>query len=235
MPGTLAPSPWFTGFDDVGDPLVGGKLYTYLAGTSQPQPVYTDVRLETPHPNPVILDAGGRATMYLDVLSYKFELRDANDALIRTQDNIISVGIGGSGGSGGGVGTEVFSFGGGHTSPITSVTHITGNTFDTLHAGTGVMEIDSSTMIGSYAIDAMMSVAESTMEVEVALVNLTDGSPDTPMVTAQSTSATGEHKLTEKVIFPAGGTVKRYGIKTRMSQPGVGYVWQIKLVRMAEA
>ena len=55
------PSPWFTGFDDNGNPLVGGKLYTYAAGTSNAQATYSDVSLSVANANPVVLDKIGRA------------------------------------------------------------------------------------------------------------------------------------------------------------------------------
>jgi hypothetical protein len=85
------PSPWFTGFDNNGDPLVGGKLYTYAAGTSTPLATYSDVGLTTANANPVVLDSAGRATVYLLASSYKFVLKDSSDVTIRTQDNISAV------------------------------------------------------------------------------------------------------------------------------------------------
>lgn len=92
--GTVMPSPWFTGLDDDGNPLVGGKLYTVAAGGSFPADAlatYSDVNLTTANANPVILDAGGRATVYLLSASYKFILKDSNDGTIRTQDNVSAV------------------------------------------------------------------------------------------------------------------------------------------------
>jgi hypothetical protein len=47
-------------FDNNGDPLAGGKICTYAAGTSTPQAVYTDSTGGTPHSNPVVLDSAGR-------------------------------------------------------------------------------------------------------------------------------------------------------------------------------
>lgn len=89
--GTVMPSPWFTGLDDDGNPLVGGKLYTYAAGTTTPLATYSDVDLTTPNANPVILDGAGRATVYLESASYKFVLKDSSDVTIRTQDNVSAV------------------------------------------------------------------------------------------------------------------------------------------------
>lgn len=78
--------------DQDGLPLVGGKLYTYLAGTSTPLAVYTDVEL-TPgfeYPNPIILDAAGTpgGPVYMQPYSYKFVLTDEDDVQIFSADNI---------------------------------------------------------------------------------------------------------------------------------------------------
>lgn len=89
--GTVMPSPVFTGFDNNGDPLSGGKLYTYAAGTTTPLATYTDVGLLTPNANPIILDSGGRATVFLRSTSYKFVLKTSADVTVWTQDNVSAV------------------------------------------------------------------------------------------------------------------------------------------------
>ena len=88
MAGTIMPNPKFLGFDNNGDPLSGGKLYTYAAGTTTPQDTYSDVGLSVANTNPVILDSGGRATVFLSNSSYKFVLKNSDDVTIWTQDNI---------------------------------------------------------------------------------------------------------------------------------------------------
>lgn len=91
--GTLAPVARQQFFDANGDPLAGGKLYWYLAGTSTPSPAYSDAALLVPLTNPVVLDAGGWApAMYLAALTYKAVLTDALDVTLWTQDNIASIG-----------------------------------------------------------------------------------------------------------------------------------------------
>lgn len=47
-------------FDDNGDPLSGGRLYTYYAGTSSPATTFTSVSGDINHPNPIIFDSAGR-------------------------------------------------------------------------------------------------------------------------------------------------------------------------------
>lgn len=76
-------------FDDDGNPLSGGKLYTYVAGTLTPKPTYTTAEGDIPHTNPVELDAAGRAILFL-IGSYKFVLHDADDNPIDngTTDNV---------------------------------------------------------------------------------------------------------------------------------------------------
>ena len=58
--GTVMPSPVFTGFDSNGDPVSGGLLYVYDAGTSTPATTYSDVNLTIANANPVVLNSAGR-------------------------------------------------------------------------------------------------------------------------------------------------------------------------------
>jgi hypothetical protein len=83
-------------FDNAGNVLTGGKLQTYLAGTTTPQPAYTSSSGTTPWSNPIILDAAGRVSgsgeiWLTDGIQYKFILRDSNDVLIATYDNIVGI------------------------------------------------------------------------------------------------------------------------------------------------
>ena len=78
-------------FDDNGDPLSGGKIYTYAAGTTTPKATFTDYTGNTANPNPIILDAAGRAPdeiwlTYGD--AYKFIVKDSADTLVGTYDHI---------------------------------------------------------------------------------------------------------------------------------------------------
>lgn len=81
-------------FDDSGNPLTGGKLYTYLAGTTTPQPTYTSVSGVTACSNPIVLDAAGRVPggeIWLSTgVGYKFVTKTSTDVLIATYDNIPS-------------------------------------------------------------------------------------------------------------------------------------------------
>lgn len=83
-------------FDNSGQVLTGGLLYTYLAGTTTPAATYTSNTGVTFHTNPIILDASGRIpnggeVWLADGVRYKFVLKDANSVLIGTWDNIIGI------------------------------------------------------------------------------------------------------------------------------------------------
>lgn len=81
--------------DNSGNVLTGGKIYTYAAGTTTNQATYTNSTGVTAHSNPIVLDASGRVPggeiWLTDGLSYKFVLKDSNDVLIATYDNIIGI------------------------------------------------------------------------------------------------------------------------------------------------
>lgn len=77
--------------DNAGAPLSGGKLYTCVAGSTcpgTPQASYADSS-GTPNANPVILDSGGRATVYLSTAAcYKLVLQTSAGVTLKTQDNV---------------------------------------------------------------------------------------------------------------------------------------------------
>lgn len=88
MPGFLLPI-GHQFFDDNGNPLSGGKLHAYTAGTSTPRSIYTTEDLNVAHANPAILDAAGRLTAFVeDGISYKFRLLTSADVLVREWDEV---------------------------------------------------------------------------------------------------------------------------------------------------
>jgi hypothetical protein len=98
-------------FDNNGNPLSGGKLYSYQAGTTTPQATYTTNAGNTAHANPIILDSAGRVPSggeiwLTDALIYKFVVASSTDVLVGTYDYISGNGSGilsslaASGGSG---------------------------------------------------------------------------------------------------------------------------------------
>ena len=84
----LTPQPKMQFTTAAGVPLSGGKVYTYIAGTTTPQATFTDYTGATPNTNPVILDSRGEANIWLGSALYKFKLTDANDVEFWTVDYI---------------------------------------------------------------------------------------------------------------------------------------------------
>lgn len=87
----LATPPFLQFFNADGDPLAGGKVYTYAAGTTTPKATFTAQDGVTQNTNPVILNAAGIPTpggsIWLNG-AYKFVVRDVNDVLVATTDNV---------------------------------------------------------------------------------------------------------------------------------------------------
>ena len=89
------PPPLFPGIkpqfcDALGNPVAGGKLYSFIAGTDTPQPTYSDVDLEIANANPVVLTAAGQSatSMYLSETGYKFRLDTPADVPLWTVDDV---------------------------------------------------------------------------------------------------------------------------------------------------
>ena len=85
-------------FTNTGAVLTGGKLFTYAAGTTTPQASYTTSAGNVARTNPIILDAAGRVAeggeIWITSQAYKFVLKDSNDVLIATYDNVVAAGSG---------------------------------------------------------------------------------------------------------------------------------------------
>lgn len=78
-------------FDNNGDVLSGGKVYTYAAGTTTPQTTYTDRNGNVANTNPIILDSAGRTPFQIwstEGLLYKYTIKTSTDVQIRVWDNI---------------------------------------------------------------------------------------------------------------------------------------------------
>ena len=77
--------------DNNGNPLFGGQLFSYQAGTTTPQATYTDSTGGTPNANPTILNARGEANIWIPPnTAYKFVLQDSAGNTIWTVDNVVS-------------------------------------------------------------------------------------------------------------------------------------------------
>jgi len=85
---SLTPTPKQQIYGSDGNPLVGGKIYTYAAGTTTPLATYTDAGAGTANTNPIILNSLGQANIWLSSASYKFSVYTSADVLLYTVDNI---------------------------------------------------------------------------------------------------------------------------------------------------
>ena len=216
----LSPTPKQQVFGTDGEPLVGGKIYTYAAGTSTPIATYTDYTAGTANTNPIILDSRGQANIWLlSATSYKFIVRDATDVLLYTVDNISAA-----------LDTSAFAA----PPPIGNTTPNTG-AFTTLTAsgavtltGTGAMKLNSGTTaerptpsngmiryntstaaMEGYINSAWASLVSGTAVTSVATGTGLTGGPitSTGTIAIDSTVATltGTQTLTNKTI--QGGAI----------------------------
>jgi hypothetical protein len=90
--GTTAVSgyPKFHAVDpDTGELLAGGKLQSYLCGSSTPTDTFADYTGGTANQNPVELDGAGEANVWLDPATcYKLVLKRSDDSVIWTLDGV---------------------------------------------------------------------------------------------------------------------------------------------------
>lgn len=77
-----------------GNPLNGGLVYTYSAGTTTDKATYTDKDKTSPATNPIVLDAYGQSQIYADGI-YKVVVKTSAGTTLYTWDNV-KFGVGGS-------------------------------------------------------------------------------------------------------------------------------------------
>ncbi len=82
-------------FANDGEVLAGGKLYTYVAGSTTPQSTWTDSTQAVLNANPLILDSSGRPSTEIWLTAgtnnYKFVLKDEDDVQLGSWDNITGI------------------------------------------------------------------------------------------------------------------------------------------------
>lgn len=64
-------------FTNSGQPVAGGCVFTYAAGTNTPLVSYADYLASVPNSNPVHLDASGRGNIFLGASAYRLVLKTA--------------------------------------------------------------------------------------------------------------------------------------------------------------
>lgn len=91
--GTLLPNvkPQFG--DANGDPVAGGFLYFYVAGSSTLLATFADVDLTIPNTNPIVLNSAGQSatSIFLQPTGYKVVLQDANGVQLWSVDDVEAI------------------------------------------------------------------------------------------------------------------------------------------------
>ncbi len=91
---SLAPVFDYQPFDNSGNIVPGGKLWTYESGTTTPKTVYKNQAGSVSHTNPIILDASGRVpggVIWWGTGEYTAKLTTAADVELRTWDDLSGV------------------------------------------------------------------------------------------------------------------------------------------------
>jgi hypothetical protein len=151
---SLTPTPKQQIYGSDGNPLVGGKIYTYAAGTTTPLATFTDAGAGTANTNPIILNSLGQANIWLGSSSYKFSVFTSVDVLLYTVDNIATP-------------IDYLSLVTSLASPppIGSTAPNTG-AFTTLAATTGTITTVNSTTVSATTVNATTVTATGTVTAE---------------------------------------------------------------------
>lgn len=82
--------PRSTLYDAAGVPVVGAKLYVYVATTTTPLAIYAEEALSTPLTNPLIADGNGRFESFYVApgTAYKVVVTDDDDVVVWEEDNL---------------------------------------------------------------------------------------------------------------------------------------------------
>lgn len=156
-------------FDNSGDVLSGGRLFTYAAGTTTPLTTYTSSTGLTANANPIILDSAGRVPYQIwltDGSAYKFVLQNSVGEQIGAWDNVSTEGV------------TAISFG---TTGLTPSTATQGSvtvagTLNVANGGTGLSSLTAGRIPfgnGTAALDNSASLTYVTGTSTLSVPNLT--------------------------------------------------------------
>lgn len=191
-------------FDSNGDPLNGGLLYTYTAGTTNAKATYQDSAGSTVHSNPIVLDSAGRlpADVFGTTGAYKLVLKTSSGSTVWTRDNITGIND---------TATATISewLDSGLTPTYVGATSFTvsGDQTTALHGGRRLKIVDSggtqySTITGSSysAPDTTVTVANDSSTIDSGISEF-----DIGIVSTQNTSLVG-YKLYARHTYTFDGT-----------------------------
>lgn len=95
LPGGILNNPRWQALGENGEILPEAQLFAYTSGGtfSTPQALYADANFGSPLANPVVADDSGRfPAMYLFPTSYDLRLKDADDNIIWSCENVEDIG-----------------------------------------------------------------------------------------------------------------------------------------------
>lgn len=200
MVASISPDPRLQFFANDGSPLVGGKLYTYAAGTTTPLVTYTSNSGLTPNTNPVILDSRGEASVWFGTSKYKFVLKDANDVEIWTQDNL--QGAANADGSNA-YGTWPISITGNAATATVANSVVAGGAVNKIIAGTNIT-ISPTTGVGDVTVNASTSGGSVTSVTGAGVYGFT--LPGGPITTSGTLTVTPPTPGTSGNVLTSDGT-----------------------------
>ena len=140
----------FQGLDSSGNPLSGGSLYTYAAGTLNALATYTTQSGSVANANPVVLDSSGRAPVWLGSASYRMVLKNSAGTTITDDDNI----------NNNGTSVSLDAFGGDPTGVADSSAAVVA-AVDALPARGGVIRMN-----GQYRLDSPVVITQDQVSFE---------------------------------------------------------------------
>ncbi len=199
-----------------------------MSGSTTPAPVYKDADLQVAWAFPAVTDAAGRIVVYLDpaVGNLKLIMTDADDVPVGpTVDPVAPTN------AGVGIGTIVYDFNSNSAASIVVTSYPSGAGFDKCQPGSSPWMVDPAILSGTYVLE-LTGVQVTSGTLTLALVNLTDGAPDTPIATATLSSLTGATAQSAAITFPASGASRNFGIKSKVSANS-GYVIGARIVKVA--
>ena len=229
-------SPLVQFFGNNGDVLAGGFVYTYGAGSTTPAQTFSDAGGLVPNSNPIVLDASGKAVIYLGPQVYKFDVQNSAGV---SQDGYPLDNISGSLWTGALIGVSVLSpaiNANGFANRITSTINKAGSGTHPVFAGLAIdpptIGAGASTLTEAdtlYISGApIVGTADYAIHVAGGLTKL-DGGTQTPYVMSSASSVL---TITSNTIVPTG-SVHHVGaglIKTIAVPTAVGGPWTLAIV-----